>query len=525
MGQRINEDQAARGQRMRGSGRRGPARWLAVHWLAVAVLLLGFGLRVHRLGEDALWYDEVIQLRVATAPTVRSFLGQLRRHPMALPLDWFSTRVMAGLGDQELWLRLPALWWGTLALAATYRLGRQVTTRPAAVLGTFLTALWAFHVRYSQELRTYAPLGFFYLLSASLLIRAARQPWHGGRWAAAAAGLGIGSYVHAYVLFALGNGYAAWAAAPLARRYRAWGLGGLAGVTAAVGLMFAPAYYFFGRQHYFDYNLYEFGRTFWRTLGQGLGWLSLNYADDSVIFAAWEGIVAAGLAAGLAWMAARPHRHRWLWALAAGAAASVALIYIGDVWRRYWFLARQLVHLGPVVLLIAATGLAGLGRAAQVAFLRRQQAGAVPSHWRAEWARYAAVALFAGATFAFSLPNLARYYAFPRTTARDIAAVLAERRQPGEPIYVVYPYERAVYDYYLNKLPGGQGMAAELRPLELDELPSLRDVPGTVYLALTPRATAEHYAQIEALGFRPLYRWPGNWLGAQSLFVREIGYN
>jgi hypothetical protein len=196
----------------------------------------------------------------------------------------------------------------------------------------------------------------------------------------------------------------------------------------------------------------------------------------------------------------------------AAAVAQIAVIYFGDVWRGYWFLGRQLIHLAPFAMLVAAVAWIAAG------------------HWLALWLKRPRLqwVLPAGAAALMWIglvPNLSDYYTYPRTTGREIAAVLAAEHQPGEPIYVVFPFEIRIYDYYLRQLPNGATTAQDLRTVDWADLPNLAEEPGVLYLAVTPRVTDEQLHQIAELGFTPLYQWPGHWSGAQSLFVRKIGYN
>jgi hypothetical protein len=58
-----------------------------VIWLlAGMIILVGFALRLHKLGWESLWYDELLQLDIAQG-TIPSIFAKLKRHS-ALPLDY-----------------------------------------------------------------------------------------------------------------------------------------------------------------------------------------------------------------------------------------------------------------------------------------------------------------------------------------------------------------------------------------------------------------------------------------------------
>src|SRR5512136_1474233 len=98
-------------------------RWLA--WLPVLVLLLAFALRVYKLGDQNVWWDEGFSVWVA-----RHDLGALTTiaagdtHP---PLYyWLLHPWMLVTGPSEFAIRLPSLMFGVIAVALAYRLGRQL---------------------------------------------------------------------------------------------------------------------------------------------------------------------------------------------------------------------------------------------------------------------------------------------------------------------------------------------------------------------------------------------------------------
>jgi uncharacterized membrane protein len=154
-----------------------PARWL---WLTL-ILLAAFALRMHALGAKSLWYDELRQVEVARQP-LADLPAALVPHS-GRPLDYVITHLMLTAGQQEFWLRFPAVVWGALSVALMFTLARRWMGREAALATMALMAASPIAVQYSQEMRPYALYLFFTLLSFWSLERAlgprpgGKSPW------------------------------------------------------------------------------------------------------------------------------------------------------------------------------------------------------------------------------------------------------------------------------------------------------------------------------------------------------------
>jgi mannosyltransferase len=119
----------------------------------IALLLAAFFLRVLDVDQQSIWYDEGLSIQYA-----RDSLVQMVRevsqseHPPLYPL---LLRLWIRLcGDAELSVRMLSVWWGVLAVALTYRLGRRFTSLLQG-LGALLLAVSPFAIWYSQEARGY----------------------------------------------------------------------------------------------------------------------------------------------------------------------------------------------------------------------------------------------------------------------------------------------------------------------------------------------------------------------------------
>ncbi|MCL4830728.1 MAG: glycosyltransferase family 39 protein [Caldilinea sp.] len=127
--------------------------------LLLAGILLGFALRLHRLGAESLWYDETVSVHLARksiADMIAHTAGDIHPPGYYLLLHlWgrLTTPTLAhGLEFLYAW---PSLFAGVLLLALIYALGRRLFDAPTALLGVWLAAVSPFQLWYSQEVRMY----------------------------------------------------------------------------------------------------------------------------------------------------------------------------------------------------------------------------------------------------------------------------------------------------------------------------------------------------------------------------------
>jgi hypothetical protein len=133
---------------------------------ALIIALFGFALRLHQLGSESLWYDELLQANLGLVD-VPTMLYRLAFHS-ALPLDYLITHYWIYLATPDIleripgdfWMRLPAVVAGTLTLPIAFQLGRSLLGDGAGLLVMALLTFSPFHLRFSQEVRPYA-LGVF----------------------------------------------------------------------------------------------------------------------------------------------------------------------------------------------------------------------------------------------------------------------------------------------------------------------------------------------------------------------------
>jgi len=140
----------------------------------VAIIWLGFGLRLFRLGEQNIWWDEGHAIWAARQSLRRTTeITATDVHP---PLYlWMLHGWLQVAGESEFAVRFLSLAGGTLTVALCYVVARRLIRRPAALLATGLLAGARFHIWWSQEARMYVWATLFALLSTDYLV----QIWRG----------------------------------------------------------------------------------------------------------------------------------------------------------------------------------------------------------------------------------------------------------------------------------------------------------------------------------------------------------
>ncbi len=142
------------------------------HFLKIApylILLVGFALRLYRLGANSLWYDETVSLYLA-----QSDLAELIRHtagdihpPLYYIVLHFWGRIA---GWSEFAMAFVSLWFGVLLIALAYRITRQwLAQNIIAIVAALFDAISPYNIWYSQEVRMYTLGAVLGLLSVYFL--------------------------------------------------------------------------------------------------------------------------------------------------------------------------------------------------------------------------------------------------------------------------------------------------------------------------------------------------------------------
>lgn len=170
----------------------------------VPIILVGFAVRLYRLGAQSLWYDETVSAFLAAQPPAELIAHTARDiHPPGYYLLLHFWAMAAG--RSEFALAFFSLLFGVLLIPLTYLLAQRLLNRAGARWAAFLVAVSPYNIWYSQEVRMYtlgAALGllatFWALRGLPAKAPAARRYWLGYLVAAS-----VGLYALYYFAFLL----------------------------------------------------------------------------------------------------------------------------------------------------------------------------------------------------------------------------------------------------------------------------------------------------------------------------------
>jgi mannosyltransferase len=126
----------------------GKSDWIMWGFLCL-VLLLAAGLRFYELGGESLWGDEVIE-----ASQAQQYLTAILSNKSS-ELRLLLTRFFMLVSKSEFFVRLPYALAGILGVGMAYSVGKTLFDSKTGLIVAFLLAISSFHIRYSQEARSY----------------------------------------------------------------------------------------------------------------------------------------------------------------------------------------------------------------------------------------------------------------------------------------------------------------------------------------------------------------------------------
>ena len=153
------------------------------HRLALILLLwLAFALRLFRLQDASVWWDEGFSVWEARMGLLA--LADRTAYDVHPPFYyWLLHFWRLWVGDGEFALRYLSVIFGVLTLAALWALARRLAPKQpeVALAGVALLAVSRYAIWWSQEIRMYALTGFFVVLSLYFMVRLRQRfRW---RWA------------------------------------------------------------------------------------------------------------------------------------------------------------------------------------------------------------------------------------------------------------------------------------------------------------------------------------------------------
>ncbi len=107
-------------------------------------------------------------------------------------------------GDSEFAIRVPSAIAGALAIPVIYSIGSMLLSRVAGLIAALILSLSAYHVRYSQEARTYSLMVFLGLLSFYFFLKLLKEPPSPSTTAGYVVSTILLMYSHVYGIFLIG---------------------------------------------------------------------------------------------------------------------------------------------------------------------------------------------------------------------------------------------------------------------------------------------------------------------------------
>lgn len=171
----------------------------------LAIILIGFGLRVYRLGDQSLWFDEAFTWWTSAVVPPQDFVPFLLPFGAYTPAYYLITRGVTAIGSSEYLLRFPSVIFGVLAIPLIERVARRMGGQTVARVAALLLAVNPFHIWYSQDARMYTLAGLGVLAAMDGFMHALMG--RGWRRMILAASL---AYVTHYVTLFLGYSQLLW---------------------------------------------------------------------------------------------------------------------------------------------------------------------------------------------------------------------------------------------------------------------------------------------------------------------------
>ena len=460
-------------------------------WL-VLVLLVAIGtlLRYWMLGAKSLWLVEAFSLYVARL-SWPAFLRTMWWGEANMTLYYVLLRGWLHVADSEFWLRSLSAVFGIAAIPAVYCFGSRFLTRKAGLMAAAFLAVNSFHVRYSQELRSYSLLALLVILSTCAFLAVFEAPERKSRWLLYVLFSAAAVYAHMFAAFALASQWLVLTPS----RIKRLGILRLLLSAAAIAILVAPvaAVVIFEHKEQLDWvpSLSLAGVTEVLQDIAGAGTTLRGQALPSVLLVLFVVAWAVALASLFrSQPAARPEY--------ATRAFALALLSSGLVFPVAAMAALSLLKpiLAPRYLIMCippASLLAGWGLASLQPLSKR--------------ARAISTALFVIMLAVASL-NTWAYFASFKTyghNGRGVARYVLSHAEPGDAIIFYTFSEHHVFEYYLMRQKEAGEVSAEpamLFPLDLDRATiQKRTQPyGRVWLVLhQTRATPLTDSQTELI--------------------------
>jgi Dolichyl-phosphate-mannose-protein mannosyltransferase/RTX calcium-binding nonapeptide repeat (4 copies) len=447
----------------------------------LAITALALFLRLHLLGQNSFWGDELASVRRAQLDW-QSFWELISGAP-AMTLYYVVLRFWILLGDSEFTVRILSVIPAVVTLPLIYLLGKHLFDAKIGVIAALLLAVNAFHIQYSQEARSYSLLVFLVTLSSLFLIRAIERPLSGVNWAGYIGTIALAVFAHPFALLV---GVAQVSSLVFLPRQKVpWGkllasgiligvallpilanvVGDLVDPEAAIdsqALAWVP-----------ETSLYEIYNFATELTGQGGALLLILYLIPVLI---------AGITALRTWASTRASFESWKYALLLTWLFLPIIITLA-----YSFLIapalvpRYLIISLPPLLILTAAGVWQIYRSLSV------------RHGPLGMSILLVSGVLAAGLVALSVRGISAYYTdFVKEDWRGAAALIMSEWQPGDGILFYVPStERMIQHYFERAQPG----APKIRSLVPNGYPEKSPYIGQWHQFLLQEPNGERIAQ------------------------------
>jgi uncharacterized membrane protein len=139
------------------------------------IIAIAAALRFYLLGAKIFWFDECVGVEIARLDWF-NFVRILWRREANMALYYVFLRPWLHLGDTPVFIRSLSVIFGLATIPALYLLGRRLFDSRTGIIATVLLALNAYHIRYSQEARSYALTVLLCVLSSLFFVESLENP-------------------------------------------------------------------------------------------------------------------------------------------------------------------------------------------------------------------------------------------------------------------------------------------------------------------------------------------------------------
>jgi len=409
----------------------------------IVIVIIGGSLRLYQIGIDSFWIDEV---GVAIASRKASFgemIQESRSHIMAMPLDYCLSWFIARISIEEGIFRSLSAFWGTLSLIINYLFFKRLSNRGTALLSTLLFALSPFHIQYSQELRFYSSLVFFYLLVNWLFLKAIEEV-NLKNWLLATIATIIGIFFHVYVILSLIN-FALWIwLQNIHSTNKEKVKTNFSRSLIIILIAFLSAIILFGGVSKEPIPILLYEDSFIDTIGVGMGWINF-YNTEIFLNFFWGHFCLAFCIIGILSIKINKEKNK-NFVLLLSIIIQIIIIIFMNYLKHYFIAPRQFLIFLPFGLYFSSIGIQTCIRQIKYVLSRLWKSKSDNSNnLLINFLLYMVIILI-------SIPALATYYHGDKGQAEKIIKILSESLHPGELILIIPDYEVQLFNYYTREL-------------------------------------------------------------------------